>query len=189
MKHNHPDKIIFLDIDGVLNLTPERFLLFNKQAMKYLEDIIEATGAKIVVSSSWRRENHESMTQDFITHGCTQKILDAIIGITVRGYSYVKKGSDLPIVRGNEIKQWIDTHLKYPWHHDPKLDEQYKIYGEDGSFKMMSTNYLGKDYSYVILDDDIDMLYDQRNNFINTNADTGITQAHVKEAIRILNYK
>lgn len=187
MKHDHPDKIIFLDIDGVLNTSRHRYMKFDEEAMKNLEDILDATGAKIVVSSSWR-SSREIMIPLFSGHGCTQKIINAIIGITVRGYDYVKPKSDLPIVRGNEIKEWIDRHLKFPWHADPSCDIKYRTFREDGSFRMMDHNENGKDYSYLILDYDTDMLYEQRNNFINTNALDGITKEHVEQAIKILNY-
>lgn len=188
MKHDHPDKIIFLDIDGVLNTSRTRFLKFDEECMKNLEDILDATGAKIVVSSSWR--NIEPIMEDqFMKHGCTKKIWDAVIGITVRAYDYLKKGSNLPIVRGNEIKEWIDHHLIYPWYATPSLDEHYKEFNEDGTFRNMKSNKKGIDFSYVIFDDDIDMLYDQKDNFINTHHETGITKEHVAEAIKILNYK
>lgn len=188
MKHEHPDKIIFLDIDGVLNTTKYKFQKFDEECMKNLEEILDATGAKIVVSSSWR-SSREIMKASFMEHGCTQKIWDAVIDITVRGYDYVKPKSNLPIVRGNEIKEWIDHHLIYPWYATPSLDELYKTYNEDGSFRMMESNEKGIDFSYLILDDDLDMLYDQKDNFINTNCDTGITKEHVEQAIKILNYK
>lgn len=188
MKHDHPDKIIFLDIDGVINTTKYRFQKFDEVSMQHLEDILDATGAKIVVSSSWRSDR-ERMKDSFMEHGCTQKIWDAVIDITVRGYDYMKPKSTFPIVRGNEIKEWIDHHLKFPWYANPETNELYSTFNKDGSFKMMNHNQKGQDYSYLILDDDIDMLYDQKDNFINTHCDTGITKEHVEQAIKILNYK
>ena len=46
---------------------------------------------------------------------------------------------------------------------------------------------IGVDYQYVILDDDIDMLYTQKNNFVNTNSDLGLTETDCEIAIQILN--
>lgn len=41
---------------------------------------------------------------------------------------------------------------------------------------------------YCILDDDSDMLYDQRNNFVQTNAyGSGLTKRLANKVIRILN--
>lgn len=42
--------------------------------------------------------------------------------------------------------------------------------------------------SYVILDDDSDMLYNQRNNFVQTDGRLGLTVADVDRAIYILLY-
>lgn len=44
-----------------------------------------------------------------------------------------------------------------------------------------------KQYRYVILDDDSDMLDAQRNNFIHTDWKVGLTEENVSKAIRILN--
>lgn len=40
---------------------------------------------------------------------------------------------------------------------------------------------------YVILDDDSDMLDTQRNNFIHTDWEVGLTEENVNDAIKILN--
>ena len=53
-------KILFLDIDGVLNITCNYFdefgCTFEKPFVDNLAWIIEQTGAKIVISSSWRMD-------------------------------------------------------------------------------------------------------------------------------------
>jgi len=112
MKHNFPDKIIFLDIDGVINIPP--YQMFDKHCMNNLHSIINQTNAKIVISSSWRCDNI-LMKEQFDAHGFYDDLWLDIIDITIRGYNHVIKGSQLPIVRGNEIKAWVDTHLKYPY--------------------------------------------------------------------------
>lgn len=45
-------KVIFLDIDGVLNYRNMRDICPN--AVSLLNDLVEKTGANIVISSSWR---------------------------------------------------------------------------------------------------------------------------------------
>lgn len=175
-----PIKVIFLDFDGVINIPP--YQIFDKDCLDNLRKIISATGAKIVVSSSWRTGNiaktRKHLPPDLAEH---------VIGETIRGYDYVVSKSTLPIVRGNEIKGFIDRILRYPWHADPDRDEEYKLYKEDGSFRMMRDNKLGVEYNYLILDDDSDMLYDQRNNFVQTDGMLGITQEVVDQSIKILN--
>ena len=189
MKHDFPDKIIFLDVDGVINTTKYHFTKFDEVCLENLQYIIDNTKAKIVISSSWRDEDFTRMKNNFLEHGFTESLWNEIIDITVRGYRYVVKGSNLPIVRGNEIKQWIDTKLIYPWHSNPELNKQYQTLNEDGSFKIMNSNKLNVDFSYVILDDDTDMLYDQKDNFIHTECINGLTKELADKAIKILNYE
>jgi len=188
MKHDFPDKIIFLDIDGVINTTKYHFTKFDEECMDNLLEIINKTNAKIVVSSSWRDEDNIRMKNNFLEHGFYESLWNKIIDITCRGYRYTIKGSNFPIVRGNEIKQWIDIHLKYPWHSNKDFDCFYRINNEDGSFKIMDSNKLNVDYSYLILDDDNDMLYEQRNNFIQTDSLLGLSKEDITKAIKILNY-
>lgn len=64
----------------------------------------------------------------------------------------------------------------------------YKIIKHsDGSFQQMKSNYVGIDYTYVIIDDDIDMMYFQKDWFVNTDAYEGLTLKKAKECIQILN--
>ena len=58
-------KVIFLDIDGVLNVISqghdEYGSLFHKHFEDNLRYIIEQTGAKIVISSTWRMSGLSEM--------------------------------------------------------------------------------------------------------------------------------
>ena len=74
-------------------------------------------------------------------------------------------------------------------HSNPELNKQYQTLNEDGSFKIMNSNKLNVDFSYVILDDDTDMLYDQKDNFIHTECINGLTKELADKAIKILNYE
>ena len=96
---------------------------------------------------------------------------DKIIGITIRAYHYIQKGIHLSIPRGVEIKQWIDTH----------------IYSDNG--KNWKRKRLGVDYNYVILDDDTDMLLEQKDHFIQCDGMIGLTNEQVDKAIEILSFK
>lgn len=163
--------IIFLDIDGVIatpktikdgmwGLTPEK--------QDLLEIILKKTNAKIVISSSWRKHN----LQDTIEHMNKKgfRFCDKIVGITLRAYHYIEKGIHLSIPRGVEIKQWIDTNI-------------HSNNGKDWEQKE-----LGKDWNYIILDDDTDMLLEQKNNFINCDSMEGLTIEQVNKAIELLSY-
>jgi hypothetical protein len=168
------DKYIFLDIDGVL-ATPKSIegvsgeWKIEDEKQELLKQIIKLTGAKIVLSSSWRKWDLETTKEFMKEEGFW--FADLIIGVTIRAYHYIDRTNKihLSIPRGVEIKQWIDTN----------------IHSDNG--KNWEQKELGVDYQYVILDDDSDMLYTQRKNFVRTNSKEGLTQEDCVDAIRILN--
>jgi len=165
-------KIIFLDIDGVL-ATPDYLKdgnwALNPKKQELLSEILNQTGAKIVLSSSWRLHTIKETKSYMKEQGFL--FVDDIIGITIRAYHYIDRSSKihLSIPRGVEIQQWIDTH----------------IHSENG--KNWQKKKLGVDYQYVILDDDSDMLFTQSNNFIQTDSNFGLTLGKMYAAIQILN--
>jgi hypothetical protein len=53
----------------------------------------------------------------------------------------------------------------------------------------MKSNILGKDYFYCILDDDSDMLLEQKNWFIQTDSYKGINDDEMIRAINMLTKK
>lgn len=53
---NGPEKVIFLDVDGVLNSNHSTEPTIAEDMVKRLAHIVEKTGASIVLSSSWRYE-------------------------------------------------------------------------------------------------------------------------------------
>jgi hypothetical protein len=169
-KNSKMRKIIFLDIDGVLAIAQKMKawgLVESKQLL--LKEILDKTNAEIVLSSSWRLATVE-YTKAYMTEQGFM-FSDKIVGVTIRAYHYIDKKDKihLSIPRGVEIQQWIDTN----------------IHSDNG--KNFQTKELGKDYNYVIIDDDNDMLYTQSKNFIQTDPETGITESEVQKAIQILN--
>lgn len=167
-----PCRIIFLDIDGVI-ATPESVeddglwgLVESKQTL--LGKIIDATDAKIVLSSSWRKSSLTDTINYMNEKGF--KFSDRIIGVTIRAYHYIERSEKihLSIPRGVEIKQWIDTNI----HSNNGKDWKRKEYG--------------KDYSFVILDDDGDMLLEQSKNFVQCESEIGLTVDLAVKAITIL---
>jgi hypothetical protein len=168
-------KYIFLDIDGVI-ATPESidqsgFWAMVDSNQDLLGEIINSTGAEIVLSSSWRRSDLESTKEFMKQEGF--RFCDKIVGVTIRAYHYLDRDRKvhLSIPRGVEIKQWIDTN----------------VHSDNG--KNWERKKIGLDYTYVILDDDSDMLLEQKNYFIRTRGDIGLTHDDVKTAIQILNFK
>lgn len=155
-------KVIFLDIDGVLNCgecfkshrddweakgKPEvskRWNMLEPVHIQHLNRIITETGAKIVISSSWRGDANTN--SELINTG----VIGEIIGDTPR---MPKMGGAETMERGYEIQAWLDKH--------PEVDK------------------------FAILDDDSDMLPHQP--LFKTSFKTGLTQEVADQVIKHLN--
>lgn len=96
-------KVIFLDIDGVLNVIPRGFdehgALFDKHFVDNLGLIIQETGAKIVITSSWRISGLDSMLKMWSDRGYPGEIIDITPDFRW------KTGTGLQ--RGLEINEWL----------------------------------------------------------------------------------
>jgi hypothetical protein len=186
------DNLIFLDIDGVLNCqdgytskqckyidllvngVEDRYQTFYEPSKSLLNGLIEKTNAKIVISSSWR---HSGL--DFIKAVWLQEEMSGeIIGLTPT-YDIItpngKKGATAP--RGCEIQQWLLDEKDYSnifWNKDM----------QDGIMSRSGVR------NYIIIDDDSDMLYNQRNNFVHVLPPprnfSGFNQEHYNKALYIL---
>ena len=185
-------KLIFLDIDGVLNdddfyeklflehdendpywstLDADTFMSvghINPDKIALLNYIVESTGAKIVISSTWRYRGIEGMTTILSSRGLKADI----IGVTPHfaiSYQYSTEYDNIgSCPRGIEIDGYIDKN--YPTRRDNKTGIRFSELE-----------------SYVIIDDDADMLYHQRNNFVHTDNEYGLTKEGADIAISILN--
>ena len=156
-------KIIFLDIDGVLNCESaylngecqyqewiwedgrkDHYQRFCVRSKELLNKLIDETGAKIVISSTWRHSGIEFMRKVWEM----EEMSGEIIGITP---SLRTKGLHIP--RGIEIQYYLENDLKF--HHinwDSTIQQEY-----------MDRSGIE---NYIIIDDDSDMLYNQRNHFV-----------------------
>lgn len=152
-------KVIFLDIDGVLNSQEwytERmekessydypFDEFSPELVRRFNKIIEKSKADIVVSSTWRIGRSLPELRDLFRFvGIKGNVIGKTSSNEFRG----------DYVRGKEIKQW--------------LEEQRE------------------EIQYVIIDDDNDMLPEQQEHFIKTTWMYGIEEKHEIEVIKKLN--
>lgn len=101
-------KIIFLDFDGVLNC-PEDWIemkefghpcnkgtdVISRQKLALLKRLIEETGAKIVVSSTWRKHySIRELRNMFVERGWEIPI-STFYGMTNPDSSYRKRGDDV----------------------------------------------------------------------------------------------
>jgi len=106
-------KIIFLDIDGVLYTTSyftylsysekektrDKYgFIFDKKCIENLNEITKKTGAKIVISSTWRRKGIDFLRNCFKDRGITGEIIDLTPIGTIDNLFYC---------RGEEIEQWL----------------------------------------------------------------------------------
>jgi hypothetical protein len=158
-------KVVFLDIDGVLNSheyvrsdrprSKERggVMGIDPLAVSRLNRLLRATGAVVVVSSTWRKKRSRVELQGVLdargfqgtVHGKTPDLSGRSPGATLY----------LAPQRGEEIRHWLE--------HDGAEVE-----------------------AFVVLDDDGDMDA-VRGRFIQTEFETGLTDADVDRAIAMLN--
>jgi len=157
------NKILFLDIDGVLvsfdnmhaahavlhendsndyNIIRDKYgQLYDERCVRWLEYIIKKTNAKIVISSAWKMSGLKSMQSLWYDRNLPGKVID----ITPD----VMNGD-----RGKEIQMWLDKN---------EVD------------------------TYCIIDDDSDILVDQKPYFVQTVSTFGLTGETANNAISILN--
>ena len=97
--NNNP--YVFLDIDGVLIPAPFRSAELNIGCVQQINRLVNETGARVILSSSWRQDNSlEAMNKFFKDNGITFEIADYTI--TLPG--------DIFEVRGQEIQDYINSH-------------------------------------------------------------------------------
>ena len=107
-------KVLFLDVDGVLNYIgctarePCGMMGINDASVAILAKVIRATGAKIVLTSTWRLEwdkNKDNLSE-------TGKYL---VRKLKRSWLYIyDKLPDYELGRGEAIKSWLDAHMEIP---------------------------------------------------------------------------
>ena len=152
-------KLIFLDVDGVINSTrsavaygnfpspPDgyhRYSKFDDIAVRMIRRACKECDAQIVLSSTWRLCSDE----EFMAFRKTLKLPMGACTPRLIGEK-----------RGVEIKQWLDSH---PQHNVEK---------------------------YAIVDDDSDMLPEQINNFVKVDGRNGFSFGNYQRLVEILGKK
>lgn len=103
-------KIIFLDIDGVLNSVDyyeqvkdcKGYKEINPEKVKLLKEIVERTGAKIVLSSTWRDLSRRKCEPD---HSLYTYLIDTL---REYGLEIIEHTPYIEEDRPKEIKAWLD---------------------------------------------------------------------------------
>jgi len=157
-----------LDLDGVVNsrdylenrrhiLRPTRHAI-DAVTVPRLNAITDRTGAKIVISSTWRLgayPEHDPgptwrLRRILSAHGVTGEILD-VTPYLLESHPDYAIGRQRE--RGHEIQAWLNHHSEVS--------------------------------SFVILDDDADMVH-LRHRLVKTNFQTGLLDEHTERAIALL---
>lgn len=155
-------KVIFLDVDGVLNNTHTRetvedYIFVSDDKILLLKQLIDKTDAKIVLSSSWRKgwrfkENNPHCANEDVRLFNALEFKLKEYGIELM--SYTKHLWH----RGKEIADWLEK-----W--DGETIE-----------------------SFVILDDmNEEDLLPHSKRLVQTNISEGLTENHINQVIQMLN--
>jgi hypothetical protein len=156
-------RIIFLDIDGVLNNAtylrtvkgkPSEYEIDIEKVSK-LNALYSEVEYSVVISSSWRLFHDEDKLISYLKDRAGLKA--DIIGCT-------PSLSSPYMYRGNEIIAW--------------LEQNENVYGKSHH----------EYYDYIILDDSSDILYWQKNNFMLVNGDVGLTDQNIYKMKRFFKY-
>ncbi len=161
-------KIIFLDIDGVLNSNfwngeHQREIsdgtLIDLEKVKLLRQIIDKTDAKIVLHSGWRfwfdSDAKPIRKEALRLVGMLEQEKLGIYDVTPDfSTEEIKRTRKFSLVKASEILAWVEAH--------PEVS------------------------SWIVLDD-LDLHSEEiEKHQIKTNQETGLTQENVEQAIRLL---
>ena len=169
-------KVIFLDIDGVLNSEEYaqrwhkehleqigQHIWADKKAVDRLIGLIQKSGCYIILSSSWRRYNLHDTILALSEYPSLERILPYLIGITPHRWSYGCRGDEIKRLM-DDWEGWIKTGLVSEKCKDDRID------------------------NYVILDDDNDMLDEQKEHFIHVDWVVGLQDSDVEKCLKILGF-
>jgi len=157
-------KLLFLDVDGVLNDGYRGYPFLVEHCLRLLKHIIEETKAQIVLSSNWRlfNEYRGVLMPKLIEHGIIEKdVFSSTPDLDL---------DHLPL-RPREILQWIrDNTSICPWQRNKELPQVHQ---------------------FVVVDDRnlVKELYGQslHGQFVQTNGQVGLTMEIAKKVIKLLN--
>ena len=168
------DKYLFLDFDGVLNtanyakrlkwegidLYDEFGPMFDPTAIANLKRIVDETGCKIVLSTTWRNEGFMRMEALWKDRNLPGELMSMTPILLCTTYQDARNGEFFSITERNakalEINAWLEQ--------------------------------TGKQCSYVIIDDENVFFQSQQKHLVLTNEHDGLTYEKAKLAIEILNH-
>jgi len=151
-------KVIFLDVDGVLNFaksearSPSGYIGIAEACVKRLRKIVDQTNAKVVLTSTWKKEWSMNLEE------CTPEGVYLTKKLVRHGIHILSKTTDGIVNRGEGIHNWLLQHDNVTnW---IVLDDD--IFSDYEQFQI---------YPHLVL----------------TEFSTGLQDEHVTQAIQLLN--
>ena len=149
-----------------------RFDNFDDKAVKVLNEILEETGAEIVVSSDWRlHANLEELGEYYLSQGIikrpiavTDQFKDVFPSEWSGGFRF---RADLELERSMEINHWLENH--------PEVTQWVAVDDLDMSIKFLGDRFSSKNES--------DKKPGLTNFVLTPRSREGIKQSGVKEKI------
>ena len=169
-------KYLFLDFDGVLNTAnyakrlrkegidpfDEFGAVFDPDAINNLKSIVEQTGCKIVLSSTWRNEGIVRMRALWKDRNLPDEMYSMTPILLSTTYNDARSGELFTIPKRNakalEIQAWLHR-------------------------------YASESYQYVIIDDENVFFPMQQEHLVQTDENDGLTLKKSQLAIEVLNNK
>ena len=150
-------KLIFLDFDGVITTKFSNWNI-DSEKCKLIKELCDKTGAKIVISSSWRQYSLQFTIE---TYKLENWILTPyLVGITkdieILYPSLAHANISCMPIRGLEINMYLEESKD-------RID------------------------NYCIIDDGLDFLYIQKDHIVRTQTYLGVQENDIEKAIKILN--
>ena len=155
-------KIIFLDVDGVLNTKSTKarcngYIGIDENKLPFLKEIVDKTGAEIVLVSTWKEHWEKLLERKYLQDAFANQLDEKLNSVGLKVFDKTEDKRDgVWYSRCEGILDYLAYH---------------------------------KVSSFVILDDfqfDYDGC-DLTDNLVQTNEKDGLTPEHVKKAIEILN--
>lgn len=133
-------KVIFLDVNGVLNdsRTKPMIIGIDKAHVRQLKQIVDATGAEIVLTSTWKNgwEPNRRSTQQPTPYG--KYLANKLFNFKLKP---IDKTTDNIIDRGTGIKTWLNHH---PWVKNYVVidDDVFRDYDEEIFRHFVHTHFI-----------------------------------------------
>lgn len=150
-------KVIFLDVDGVLNSIKyelerdENDPPFDRSRIPLIKRIVTETGAKIVLSSSWRRNWENGRGTDWKMEWLVRAFSEQ--GVEIFGKTGISPNND----RAAEIREWLSDNPDTERY--AVIDDIFFGWEEHSPYVVITSERIGR----------------------------GLEEKHVEAAVRILN--